>query len=685
MGIDRRPLLSAEDDALAGNATELGSLVDGSESGSTRFMAALGAPYAAPSSAAIRKLKRFLLLGLAVVTVLVVASALIDKYQLGYYTRYPPQKPSPFTRAQTVDTSIGSIIGLASTLGSSLVAFRGIPYATIPARWQPPTSLASTSLTTRIFNAFETGPCCPQLPAPAGFSSSSSPSSYRQPAAAPIPADAGQAEQCLNLNIFTRSLKVPGAAPVVVFLHGGDGNSGCSAQADPQIYNGTNFVQASPTDVVLVTLNYRLGVMANLFEPTLLEAPGNLDVLDVVAALQWVEKHISAFGGNPDQILLAGAGYGGLLALHTAASNASNGLLQRVLALGPTATVTSGFLNRTQAAANAATLLQALQTPQTCGGASGEAFKSCAQRLSPLTVLETTRQLSQAGEPATRFDVNVVDGLPPPLVDPIQRVFPSLPQAAAYSPYALLQGANTPDLFPACALGAATNASQATAYINAALATWLLPMHYAPQILAAYNIASCASPSDCCQSTEALLLDFALRCPAWRRVGSVGKQARFWFDLSCQPVCPTVSVCTRYAELPYLFATVSSYSANVASVGCAWPTGGSDLSAILIRAVVRLALFLLSCFRHFSLTLPPPLHLPPTPPPTPSPFAKNEFASSSSGGALHAWPARNQIVETALVANVTQASSTTSSSLCTSLWNPILSEVEAQWFGVVGE
>lgn len=109
-------------------------------------------------------------------------------------------------------------------------------------------------------------------------------------------------ENCLNLNIFTPD---PGAAnlPVLVWIHGGGFLSGCSASP---WYRGSRFARDG---VVLVSINYRLGVEGFLLVD---DAPSNRGVLDMIAALEWVQDNITAFGGDPGQVTIGGQSAGGM-------------------------------------------------------------------------------------------------------------------------------------------------------------------------------------------------------------------------------------------------------------------------------------------------------------------------------------------------------------------------------------
>lgn len=133
-------------------------------------------------------------------------------------------------------------------------------------------------------------------------------------------------EDCLYLNIYTPILPSPKSSshnvtpkPVAVYFHGGSFVGGTSSQID---YDGGNF--ASRNDVVVVTVNYRLGVLGFL-------TPGNTTtgsngIRDQILALQWVQKHIEAFGGDPSHVTIFGESAGGQSVVALLSSSAARGL-----------------------------------------------------------------------------------------------------------------------------------------------------------------------------------------------------------------------------------------------------------------------------------------------------------------------------------------------------------------------
>jgi para-nitrobenzyl esterase len=132
----------------------------------------------------------------------------------------------------------------------------------------------------------------------------------------PFPSDAAplgteSSEDCLVLNVWAPAKRSGHALPVMVWIHGGGFVNGGSS---PAVYDGSQFARDG---VVLVSFNYRLGRFGFFAHPALThEDPngllGNYGYLDQIAALQWVQKNIAAFGGDPGNVTLFGESAGGL-------------------------------------------------------------------------------------------------------------------------------------------------------------------------------------------------------------------------------------------------------------------------------------------------------------------------------------------------------------------------------------
>ena len=200
-------------------------------------------------------------------------------------------------------------------------AFLGIPYAASTAdsnRWRPPQPKAPWAPI--VLNAITPPLSCPVLSMPSGAPSGN--------------------EDCLMLNIWTPDPKPTGQAPVIVWLHTG-GFAGASANFAS--HNGQRL--AAETGAIVVAPNYRLGPFGFLVHNALAEedpahpSSGNYGLLDQRAALAWVRDNIAQFGGDPNNVTLAGTSAGGdSVGLHLV-SPGSGGLFQRAMVQSGTPTV----------------------------------------------------------------------------------------------------------------------------------------------------------------------------------------------------------------------------------------------------------------------------------------------------------------------------------------------------------
>jgi para-nitrobenzyl esterase len=211
--------------------------------------------------------------------------------------------------SKVVRLDSGTIEG---ALAAGMLSFKGVPYAAAPVgdlRWRAPQPVAPWS-GTRPASAY--GKDCMQKPM-AGDAAASG---------------AALGEDCLNLNLWRSVSKSRAPRPVLVWIHGGGFvNGGASAP----LFDGSGLARQG---LVVVAMNYRLGRLGFFMHPALKasgEATGNYGFLDQLAALQWVQRNIAAFGGDPAQVTLAGESAGGISVLHHMASPASQGLFHRAV------------------------------------------------------------------------------------------------------------------------------------------------------------------------------------------------------------------------------------------------------------------------------------------------------------------------------------------------------------------
>jgi len=232
-------------------------------------------------------------------------------------------RPSPDNSVSPiVNTKFGAVEGLVA---GDILSFKGIPYAAPPVgdlRWRPPQPVAPW---TSVRPATKYGPDCMQKP---------------------IPGDAAASggefgEDCLFVNVWRPAATKHGAAlPVLVWIHGGGFlNGGSSAP----MFDGSDLAHQG---LVVVSLNYRLGRLGFFMHPALTAtgeaAAGNYGFLDQLAALQWVQRNIAGFGGDAQQVTIAGESAGGISVLHLLTSPASEGLFHRAVVMSGRTYLTAG-------------------------------------------------------------------------------------------------------------------------------------------------------------------------------------------------------------------------------------------------------------------------------------------------------------------------------------------------------
>ena len=214
----------------------------------------------------------------------------------------------------------GGLITEPHVAERGVLSFRGIPYAAAPVgslRWKAPQPIAPWEGARRA-DAF--GPTCMQDPPPPG-------SFYQLEFFEEIEP---MGEDCLFLNVWTAAASAEERRPVMMWIHGGAFRQGSGSMPS---FDGTTFAEKG---IVLVTINYRLGVFGLMAHPDLTaESPdaasGNYGLLDQVAALQWIRRNIAQFGGDPDNVTLFGQSAGAASVNVLMASPLAAGLFHRAI------------------------------------------------------------------------------------------------------------------------------------------------------------------------------------------------------------------------------------------------------------------------------------------------------------------------------------------------------------------
>ncbi|WCN81343.1 carboxylesterase/lipase family protein [Micromonospora sp. LH3U1] len=207
--------------------------------------------------------------------------------------------------AAVVRTDQGALRG---SVAADHRSFHGIPYARPPLgalRWAPP---QPGPIWTDIRDATRPGDACAQLQG--------------------LPMDRpSESENCLYLNVTTPRTSARTPRPVLVWLHGGDFRFGSG-----DVYGGQRL--AAGGDVIVVTVNYRLGALGFLAHPALSrsgESTGNFGLQDQQAALRWVRRNAAAFGGDPGNVTLFGQSAGATSVCAQLAAPGSVGLFHRAI------------------------------------------------------------------------------------------------------------------------------------------------------------------------------------------------------------------------------------------------------------------------------------------------------------------------------------------------------------------
>lgn len=209
----------------------------------------------------------------------------------------------------------------------SAAAYIGIRYAQAPVRWQNPQAL--TTPWTGTFSATQYGNICyqskPGPPPPTSCTGTNCPN----PLPACTQAKPTQSEDCLYLNVWVPNNTAPNAGlPVMVYIHGGAFLEGSGSTP---LFDGVYL--AAKHNVIVVSFNYRLGVLGFLAMDGITDATNNnFGFRDQIMALQWVQKNIGSFGGDKDNVTLFGESAGAMsVGLHALSSPTSKGKFKNAL------------------------------------------------------------------------------------------------------------------------------------------------------------------------------------------------------------------------------------------------------------------------------------------------------------------------------------------------------------------
>jgi para-nitrobenzyl esterase len=217
----------------------------------------------------------------------------------------------PFTAAAApIQVDGGRVEGVAE---ERMMVYKGIPFAAPPVgdlRWRPPQPVKSWD---GVLKADKYAPACPQVQFDI-----------------PILPKVATSEDCLYLNVWTPARSPDEKLPVMVWIYGGGFAMGATSMP---VYSGE---QLAKMGVVVVSIAYRVGPLGFLAHPDLTaesprKASGNYGLLDQIAALQWVQRNIRAFGGDPGCVTIFGESAGGISVSMLAAAPLAKGLFHRAI------------------------------------------------------------------------------------------------------------------------------------------------------------------------------------------------------------------------------------------------------------------------------------------------------------------------------------------------------------------
>jgi len=420
--------------------------------------------------------------------------------------------------------------GVQGQINDASREFLGIPFAAPPTgvlRWRPP---APVTPWTGVRSATSFSPACPQQASGATGTASDN-------------------EDCLYLNVWTPVPAPIEPRPVMVWIHGGGNISGSTGAGIPfpgyegHFYDG--HLLAQERNVVVVSMNYRLGVFGFFAHPALAtEDPaypyaGNQGLLDQKAALEWVRDNIALFGGDPGKVTIFGESAGSFDVCTHVVSPLSRGLFHRAMS-------ESGGCTTLQTTADeAAVITQGFAADAGCSGAD---VLACLRALPAATVLADAAAL--AGTPGASQLGIVVDG----------GFLPDQPRALfdsgnfAKVPYVLGFNSDEGSVFLLNRTPVTTEAE----YVAALQAQ--LGVDFAAEVVAAYPVSDFASPQD---ALVRVVGDSFLVCPTYdtARRASAGRARTFLYNFARTIPIPAVQFFNlgafHGAEIAYVFGALT--------------------------------------------------------------------------------------------------------------------------------
>ncbi|CAF4563430.1 unnamed protein product [Rotaria socialis] len=391
----------------------------------------------------------------------------------------------------------------------------------------------------------------------------------------------GQDEQCLYLNIFTPiNVSNQSLLPVLVWIHGGALQTGCSSQDIPTIYNGTNIIANSLQPAIIVTINYRLGVLADLYLPALVEenspdqpTAGNYYYLDMLSALHWVNKNIRDYGGNPKNVLLFGDSSGASAVVDIGALKGSANLYQHIISESGGAGHYIYYSNVSDAIQISNKIVQNMN----CTRENNVLILACLRNSSiKYLIAAFGRRLAKP----------IIDGY----------FFPYHPLLAIknglYNPNITMIIGNNEQEPLMCLENPDMNSTEAISVLSQTM-----PIQWLPLTVNNYQLHSCSSNRNarnrCCDVARLLIIDQLFDCNVQRIYNNLYMKYQqshklYWYHLDCNPgIYPELSVeedagvCSHVDEIPFVFGIVSSYN-SMNTHNCTWDSQTRSFSNQII-------------------------------------------------------------------------------------------------------
>ena len=415
--------------------------------------------------------------------------------------------------------------------------FRGIPYAKPPIgsqRWKAPQPIDTWP---DVLQATAFGSACPQSAWTQG------PESLE--------------EDCLFLNVWTPDPAPRSPLPVMVWLPGGGNQNGAASDQSPlsgsaYIYDGRDLAESR--NVVVVTINYRIGVMGFFAHAGLRSEgsiSGNQGLVDQQVALQWVQRNILAFGGDPKNVTLFGESAGSQNTCLQVVAPGSRDLFHRAISQS------GGCTTFRRGQADAEQQVKAFVEAVGCAGASNEVECLRSKPVRDLLITAPVDGATPGAPGGSQFNGGVARWDFNPIVD--GKVIPDQPRTLietgkfARVPYLLGSNFEEGRLFLLTA--SATTPARTEAEYLAALGR--LFKDSAPKVAEQYPVSAFPSPQD---ALVRVWGDSRLGCTTYdsmRRVAAQGATAHAYTFARAIPGLEVIGP-THGVELPYVFGTLAS-------------------------------------------------------------------------------------------------------------------------------